>query len=222
MKHAFRKGTLAAAVIIGIFGAATAQAQSFKPAPGNAARSADAIPAVRDWSSRAVIHHNPKTPDEFEQAGRSADLRKSYADPRYVASLMRRIEAESPALPQALAAGNARNGGVATARSHRRGPTKPKPQDGGTGSVQRDWSNVLGGGTNGLGGSGIAGVFPAKYNFDITAAPAAPTISWCIQPMRRGRIRRVRSRPAPLPSPPVRRRTAPSPSAWRVHRARSC
>ncbi|QIL20527.1 hypothetical protein [Thermomonas sp. HDW16] len=36
----------------------------------------------------------------------------------------------------------------------------------------RDWSNVLGGGTDGQGGSGTTGIFPAKYNFDITAAPS--------------------------------------------------
>ncbi|MDE2407364.1 MAG: hypothetical protein KGL91_05825 [Xanthomonadaceae bacterium] len=38
--------------------------------------------------------------------------------------------------------------------------------------MDRDWSNVLGGGTNGMGGSGIEGVYPAKYNFDITQAPS--------------------------------------------------
>ncbi|MBL0227572.1 hypothetical protein [Thermomonas sp.] len=31
---------------------------------------------------------------------------------------------------------------------------------------------MLGGGVNGLGGRGVPGVFPAKYNFDITAAPS--------------------------------------------------
>ena len=39
-------------------------------------------------------------------------------------------------------------------------------------SAARDWSHVLGGGTDGLGGSGVPGVFPAKYNFDINAAPS--------------------------------------------------
>lgn len=168
MSQGIRNGALAVAVLVGMFGIGSAQAQS-AVAKGD---GGDKIPVVRDWSSRSVIHRNPRTPEEFERAGRAADMRKSYADPRYVASLMRRIDAEGTSQPQSLLAGNARTGGVATATNdRRRGHGDPAPKDG-EGSVLRDWSNVLGGGADGLGGSGIAGVFPAKYNFDITAAPS--------------------------------------------------
>ncbi len=169
MSQGIRNGALAVAVLVGMCGIGSAQAQS-AVAKGD---GGDKIPVVRDWSSRSVIHRNPRTPEEFERAGRTADMRARYRDPRYVASLMRRIDAEAPSQPQALLAGNARAGGVATATNdRRRGHGSPAPQDGGTSSVLRDWSNVLGGGTSSLGGSGVPGVFPAKYNFDITAAPS--------------------------------------------------
>lgn len=168
MSQGIRNGALAVAVLVGMFGIGSAQAQS-AVAKGD---GGDKIPVVRDWSSRSVIHRNPRTPEEFERAGRTADMRARYRDPRYVASLMRRIDAEGTSQPQSLLAGNARAGGAATATNdRRRGHGSPAPTDG-EGSVLRDWSNVLGGGTNGLGGSGLAGVFPAKYNFDITAAPS--------------------------------------------------
>ena len=169
MSQGIRNGALAVAVLVGMCGIGSAQAQS-AVAKGD---GGDKIPVVRDWSSRSVIHRNPRTPEEFERAGRTADMRARYRDPRYVASLMRRIDAEAPSQPQSLLAGNARAGGVATATNdRRRGHGSPAPQDGGTSSVLRDWSNVLGGGTSSLGGSGVPGVFPAKYNFDITAAPS--------------------------------------------------
>ena len=167
MSQGIRNGALAVAVLVGMCGIGSAQAQS-AVAKGD---GGDKIPVVRDWSSRSVIHRNPRTPEEFERAGRTADMRARYRDPRYVASLMRRIDAEGTSQPQSLLAGNARAGGVATATNdRRRGHGDPAPKDG-EGSVLRDWSNVLGGGTSSLGGSGVPGVFPAKYNFDITATP---------------------------------------------------
>ncbi|MBN8265309.1 MAG: hypothetical protein J0M21_11705 [Xanthomonadales bacterium] len=165
MSQGIRNGALAVAVLVGMCGIGSAQAQS-AVAKGD---GGDKIPVVRDWSSRSVIHRNPRTPEEFERAGRTADMRARYRDPRYVASLMRRIDAEAPNQPQALLAGNARAGGVATATNdRRRGHGSPAPTDG-EGSVLRDWSNVLGGGN---GGNGAPGTFPAKYNFDITATPS--------------------------------------------------
>ena len=168
MSQGIRNGALAVAVLVGMCGIGSAQAQS-AVAKGD---GGDKIPVVRDWSSRSVIHRNPRTPEEFERTGRTAEMRARYRDPRYVASVMRRIDAEAASQPQALLAGNTRAGGVATATNdRRRGHGTPGTKDG-EGSVLRDWSNVLGGGTNGLGGSGVPGVFPAKYNFDITAAPS--------------------------------------------------
>lgn len=168
MSQGIRNGALAVAVLCGMLGIGSAQAQSAVTKGDGAGK----IPVVRDWSSRSVIHRNPRTPEEFERTGRTAEMRARYRDPRYVASVMRRIDAEAASQPQALLAGSTRAGGVATASNdRRRGHGTPGTKDG-EGSVLRDWSNVLGGGTNGLGGSGVPGVFPAKYNFDITATPS--------------------------------------------------
>ncbi|MBN8260748.1 MAG: PQQ-like beta-propeller repeat protein [Xanthomonadales bacterium] len=168
MSQGIRNGALAVAVLCGMLGIGSAQAQSAVTKGDGAGK----IPVVRDWSSRSVIHRNPRTPEEFERTGRTAEMRARYRDPRYVASVMRRIDAEAASQPQALLAGNTRAGGVATATNdRRRGHGTPGTKDG-EGSVLRDWSNVLGGGASSLGGSGVPGVFPAKYNFDITATPS--------------------------------------------------
>ncbi|MEN9311725.1 MAG: hypothetical protein RLY77_1850, partial [Pseudomonadota bacterium] len=140
------------------------------------------IPAVTDWSSRSVVYSKPMTPDEFAAAGRSADMARLYNDPRYVAQLLRRIDSEMPApdVPRTSALQRGSGSVAATAKSTaatcptKRGPDPRSwhctdtPQDD-NGDVARDWSNVLGGGTNGLGGRGLEGVYPAKYRFDITA-----------------------------------------------------
>lgn len=168
MSQGIRNGALAVAVLCGMLGIGSAQAQSAVTKGHGAGK----IPVVRDWSSRSVIHRNPRTPEEFERTGRTAEMRARYRDPRYVASVMRRIDAEAASQPQALLAGNTPAGGVATATNdRRRGHGTPGTKDGES-SVLRDWSNVLGGGTDGLGGNGMPGVFPAKYNFDIAAAPS--------------------------------------------------
>ena len=65
------------------------------------------IGAPQDWSSRVIIHHKPLTPDEFEAAGRTREMAAAYRDPRYVASLLRRVEAEgrratTPTAPRAV------------------------------------------------------------------------------------------------------------------------
>lgn len=168
MSQGIRHGALAVAVLCGMLGIGSAQAQSAVTKGDGAGK----IPVVRDWSSRSVIHRNPRTPEEFERTGRTAEMRARYRDPRYVASVMRRIDAEAASQPQTLLAGNTPAGGVATATNdRRRGHGTPGAKDG-EGSVLRDWSNVLGGGASSLGGSGVPGVFPAKYNFDITATPS--------------------------------------------------
>jgi hypothetical protein len=172
MKHLQYRN--AGVLLAGVMSVGAVQAQAVK---GQEAATSEApIPAVTDWSSRSVIHRKPMTPDEFEAAGRSAEMAQRYRDPRYVASLMRRIESEAPR------AATLQRNGLATAmkaaaapdrrRGHGNGDGDYDPNDYGSGGAIRDWSNVLGGGTSGLGGSGLPGVYPAKYTFDIAAAPS--------------------------------------------------
>ena len=61
------------------------------------------IGVPQDWSSRAIIHRQPMSPDEFDAAGRSHEIAGYYRDPRYVASLLRRIETETPRVARAQA-----------------------------------------------------------------------------------------------------------------------
>jgi len=134
-----------------------------------------------------VVYSKPMTPDEFAAAGRNADMGRLYNDPRYLAQLLRRIDAEMPA-PAAPRTNTLQPGAgsavAATAKATlapcptKRGPDPrswhctdtPQAPDS---SVVRDWSNVLGGGTNGQGGRGMEGVYPAKYRFDITQPVSA-------------------------------------------------
>ena len=151
----------AAVLMMGIAGVGLAQAQE---AP---------IGAPQDWSSRAVITAKPMTPDELDRAGRSADIPRLYRDPRYVASVLRRIENETPR----VAALAKTTSPAQTGRTRDR--TRPQPGGGQGGqpngnseTVLRDWSNVLGGGADGQGGRAAPGIFPAKYNLDIFAPPS--------------------------------------------------
>ena len=134
-----------------------------------------------------MVYSKPMTPDEFAAAGRNADMGRLYNDPRYLAQLLRRIDAEMPA-PAAPRTNTLQPGAgsalAATAKATlapcptKRGPDPrswhctdtPQAPDS---SVVRDWSNVLGGGTNGQGGQGMEGVYPAKYRFDITQPVSA-------------------------------------------------
>ena len=172
MKHLQYRN--AGVLLAGVMSVGAVQAQAVK---GQEAATSEApIPVVTDWSSRSVIHRKPMTPDEFEAAGRSAEMAQRYRDPRYVASLMRRIEAEAPRTATLQRNGLATAMKAAAAsdrrRGHGNGDGDYDPNDYGSGGAIRDWSNVLGGGTDGLGGSGLPGVYPAKYTFDITAAPS--------------------------------------------------
>ena len=171
---------LALACTMGLCGLSSAHAADKRTEPGN-------IPAVTDWSSRSVVYSKPMTPDEFAAAGRNADMARLYNDPRYLAQLLRRIDAEMPA-PAAPRTNTLQPGAgsavAATAKATlapcptKRGPDPrswhctdtPQAPDS---SVVRDWSNVLGGGTNGQGGRGMEGVYPAKYRFDITQPVSA-------------------------------------------------
>lgn len=124
------------------------------------------IGAPQDWSSRVIIHHKPLTPDEFEAAGRTREMAAAYRDPRYVASVLRRVEAEGRREVMPMAA-SARMEKPKPRNPHedRHRPRKP----GNAVASPRDWSNVLGGLDA---GAGMEGTYPAKYNFDITAAPS--------------------------------------------------
>ena len=161
-------------LVTGVFALGCLQAQ--------AAEKQTPVPAIQDWSSHGVIHRQPLTPDELEAVGRSRDMQQLYRDPRYVASLLRRIESENPtraaAARTALApAASAKSTAVAAECNERRDRRNRHPTPNGGcdapeaeaeyGNVQRDWSYTLG---NAAGGR--AGVFPAKYSFDIFDAPS--------------------------------------------------
>lgn len=151
------RGSAACLIAFGVFAAGSAQAAQ------------PPIGTPQDWSSRAVIYHQPQTPDELIESGRSHELVSLYRDPRYVAAVLRRVEAET----QRSATNFAPRGGILPGRhdpGRDRGNTTPRPRN--NGSLLRDWSAVMGGGTNGQGGTGMEGVYPAKYNFDIFAAPS--------------------------------------------------
>jgi hypothetical protein len=61
-------------------------------------------------------------------------------------------------------------GGLGSAPAYK--APSPPPTEPTESGMTRDWSNVLGGGANGTGGKGSAGVYPAKYSFDISATPS--------------------------------------------------
>ena len=155
MKH-IRCGK-AAVLMMGIAGFGLAQAQETP------------IGAPQDWSSRSVIHHRPMTPDELNAASRGAEIDSLYRDPRYVASVLRRLENETPRI-SALA--KSTGSALQAARANNRKPGKGDNKPGNSSAQLRDWSNVLGGGADGQGGNGVQGMFPAKYNFDIFAPPS--------------------------------------------------
>ena len=140
----------------------------FTTTAGLAYAQSQPIGAPQDWSHHALIVRQPKTPDELIATGRSADLNRLYRDPRYVASVLRRVEAEGrrSTLPAAASLSQAM-ASIRNPHEDRHRPRAPAPA-----LAQRDWSNVLGGSTNGLGGTGREGTYPAKYHFDITVAPS--------------------------------------------------
>ena len=114
--------------------------------------------APQDWSNRSVVYAHPDTPEEAARKGRTAKWRHDYQDPRFVVALTRRL--------QSLYAVNDRPSTPTWSDPFKKHP-KPPVQSG----MSRDWSHVMGGGADGLGGKGTSGVFPAKYSFNISAAP---------------------------------------------------
>jgi hypothetical protein len=107
--------------------------------------SAQHAPMVQDWSTAQALFRDPETPEEARTRGHLARWQRLASDPRFMFGLVRKLEAHAP-------------------------PVAVSPK-----VVHRDWANVLGGGAGGLGGSGFPGVYPAKYSFDINAAPNCST-----------------------------------------------
>ena len=142
------------------------------PLPTRAAPVASHVGVPQDWSQRAVVYADPLLPGATADArlgGAGWDVR--YRDPRYLLSMAKRLQAEAGAAPMAYGLAAVLPTLQASAsrdERHRRTPNTPPPA---TSSLQRDWSNVLGGGANGQGGRGSLNLFPAKYSYDIFAAP---------------------------------------------------
>lgn len=140
------------------FGIGTAQAADAGATKG--ANAQTPIPAIQDWSSKSIIHRQPKSPDQFIAEGRQLEMQRAYRDPRYVAAILRQVESDMPRMQRQMPAKDTQK----ALQHHRRRLPKLAAAD-----VQRDWSHVLGGV---VGGSGIEGVFPAKYSFDIDEDPS--------------------------------------------------
>jgi hypothetical protein len=127
-----------------------------------AAAHAQPVGAPQDWSHRYVIHANPETRDEAAARGVVAldRWKNKLKDARYAQQVARKMRftqatATNPFSPQQL--------------GWFKRFDRNRPPSGGDGpQVHRDWSNVLGGAE----GTGTAGMFPAKYAFDIFAAPS--------------------------------------------------
>lgn len=101
-----------------------------------------------DWSHRSIIHH-PETGDEAMARGAYGEWIGKTADPRYLSQLLRKVDQQAAA---------------AEAATKALPDTKKKKAPA---TIDRDWSHVMGGAS----GVGFAGTFPAKYGFDINAAP---------------------------------------------------
>ncbi len=152
MKHAFRLQYALLAALIGFGFLADARDS------GNA--SVVRIGAPQDWSSRAIVFPHPETPLEASRgnAAHAGRIQRLAKDPRYVLALARRFSSEADAKSMSMAS----NVSPAPAARGRGRPLRARN------ALHRDWSNVLGGINS---GSGANGIFPAKYNFDISATP---------------------------------------------------
>ena len=117
--------------------------------------SSEHVGAPKDWSHRNLIYSNPDTRDEAARKGARAleEWTRNQKDPRFVAQLATKEAAIVGRQDGNSGRENGRNNGS---------------RNGGTAAergIHADWSNVMGGAS----GVGRAGVFPAKFNFDINA-----------------------------------------------------
>jgi hypothetical protein len=136
------------------------------PAAFSPASAQDIVPqenrgVPQDWSHRNAIVRNAETMKEASGKGVVAFERwkQKLKDPRYTMAVAKKTIDVQPTANKIFSGQQ-----LAFFNRFDRQPKKS--------SALRDWSNVLGGGTDGLGGSGVPGVFPAKYNFNINAAPS--------------------------------------------------
>jgi hypothetical protein len=139
------KSMLPPAVAMFLLAGSASAAQAPKPAPHT--------PMVLDWSSHQAAFRNPQTPEEARAGGNFARWQRLASDPRFMMALAGKLQAQADARD-------------VQSPAPRKGSRRPRAI-----SAHRDWSNVLGGGIDGAGGSGTAGVYPAKFSFDINAAP---------------------------------------------------
>ncbi len=138
----------AAGLLSAAFGPVFAQSNSPEASRG----------APRDWSHKHLLYTNPDTRDEAARKGTLAfdQWKEKHKDPRFAAQVARktrfvRATEHSPFSPEQQQWAN----------RHRRDPPPAAGPD-----IHRDWSYVLGGANSGV---GKAGVFPAKFQFDINA-----------------------------------------------------
>ena len=156
----------AVVLLSGVLSVGAVQAQAVSAQEG--AKAEAPIPAITDWSSRSIIYGKPKLPEEFARtAAGDAELERKYRDPRYVAAVLERVESEMPSLAPRSAG---TTGKMSATSDRRRGHGSGDDSSTDESSIHRDWSNILGNNTSGL---GSPGTFPAKYRFDITAPVSA-------------------------------------------------
>lgn len=112
--------------------------------------------APLDWSHRHLVHSNPQTEIDAARAGQRGEWERQQDDPRFLSAVLskeRRISHGS---------------GVRQFREVERVGDQTRPGGGApAGGEHRDWSYFLGF----TAGAGASNVFPAKYSFDIAAAP---------------------------------------------------
>ena len=136
------------------------------PAPASKPTAAAPIGMVQDWTNEHVMFRNVETPEEAKAKGRYERWKRLYRDPRFSLALTEKLEAQAYAASRKTANGRPKPNPIP-------GPSpSPSPSSDAENGVHRDWSNVLGGGADGRGGNGSAGTYPAKYNFNILAAPS--------------------------------------------------
>ncbi|MFT3807507.1 hypothetical protein [Arenimonas sp.] len=178
MRNSTKRSILGVAIMAVVFAAGASAhngrsvAKPAKPAPAApAARAPQSAPIgmVQDWTNQSVIFRNVETPEEAKANNRYQRWQRLYRDPRFSLAVTEKLEAQALAASRKTANGRPKPNPIP-------GPTPaptPTPSGDAEAGVHRDWSNILGvGGTNGLGGNGSAGTYPAKYNFDIMATPS--------------------------------------------------
>ncbi len=116
--------------------------------------------APQDWSDEHLLYPNPDTREEAARKGTLAfeQWKENDKDPRFALQVERKTRfvqasGQSPFSGQQLQ----------WADRYRRNPPPAGL------AMHRDWSHVLGGANRGV---GKAGVFPAKFQFDIHAIPS--------------------------------------------------